>query len=691
MSRMTDRLARHARHKPMHTAISDEQGRTLTWRTLHESVLQQALRLRDELPAARRPVALVADQGLSWCVADLALLEAGVPCLPLPSFFTRDQTAHALRHCGAQAIVRAAGSHGFDIEVLPPTARVDLPAGTAKISYTSGSTGDPKGICLGRAHLLQVAQAVVDTVGPAHIGRHLSILPPGILLENVAGLYATLLAGGSYVAWSQQAVGLTLPFRPDLDAMVTAIDWAGATSLILVPEYLSGLTAALERSGRRLPALTMVAVGGARVSPQLLERAASVGLPVRQGYGLTECGSVIALEDSAHGNRGSVGRSIGINRISLAADGEILIEGPHCLGAIGAPQPQDPLATGDIGRFDAHGRLWIEGRKSSLIITSYGRNVAPEWIEGVIAQQPGIAQVMVYGDGQSRLGALVVTTSADVDAGAAIAAANCTLPAYAQVGDWRVVRPFTHADGLLTGNGRLRRREISRLYVAGEQRMPFFQRLVDETAIDQQALTSVPQLQAGMAGAISRATYIEYLTQAYHHVRHTVPLLRLARARLGHKPRLAAALDAYVEEETGHEQWILADIGAAGGNRERAAASAPHAATAAMVRHAYDCVQHRNPVGLFGMVYVLEGTSVVMATRGAQAIAASLGLPPEAFTYLTSHGELDQEHMRFFAGLMNSIDDPVDQQAIVDMARDVFRLFAGMFASIEMGEQHAAA
>lgn len=221
--------------------------------------------------------------------------------------------------------------------------------------------------------------------------------------------------------------------------------------------------------------------------------------------------------------------------------------------------------------------------------------------------------------------------------------------------------------------------------------MSFFQRLVEETATEKQALAAVPQLQAGMAGEITREMYIDYLTQAYHHVRHTVPLLKLARSRLGHKPQLAAALDAYVAEEQGHEQWILADIEAAGGNRERAAASQPSPATAAMVTRAYECVQHGNPVGLFGMVFVLEGTSVAMATRGANAIAASLDLPREAFTYLTSHGELDQEHMRFFASLMDKIGDPLDQQAIIGMARDMFRLFADVFASIAMERQHAAA
>jgi long-subunit acyl-CoA synthetase (AMP-forming) len=231
-------LAGHAWRTPDHIAITDEQGRALTWEALHDRVNRQARRLRNELPDLHRPVALAMDQGIAWCVADLALLEAGVPSLPLPAFFTPAQTTHALEHSGAQAILRAADLHDFSISVLPPTAAVALPAGTAKISYTSGSTGEPKGICLAAPHLLAVAQAVVDSVGTVYVGKHLPILPPGILLENVAGLYAALLAGGTYLAWSQRAVGLAEPFRPDLHAMATAINCSGATSIILVPEYL---------------------------------------------------------------------------------------------------------------------------------------------------------------------------------------------------------------------------------------------------------------------------------------------------------------------------------------------------------------------------------------------------------------------------------------------------------------------
>jgi pyrroloquinoline quinone (PQQ) biosynthesis protein C len=154
---------------------------------------------------------------------------------------------------------------------------------------------------------------------------------------------------------------------------------------------------------------------------------------------------------------------------------------------------------------------------------------------------------------------------------------------------------------------------------------------------------------------------------------------------------LVAALDDYIEEETGHEAWILADIAAAGGDAAAAAASAPAPATEAMVAHAYRTIRTGNPAAFFGMVYVLEGTSVAMATQGAAAVRAALGLPDAAFTYLSSHGALDLDHMRFFEALMNRIDDGGDQQAILAMARDMFRLFGGMFAAIPIGALDAAA
>lgn len=221
--------------------------------------------------------------------------------------------------------------------------------------------------------------------------------------------------------------------------------------------------------------------------------------------------------------------------------------------------------------------------------------------------------------------------------------------------------------------------------------MPFYDQLVRETAAERQALIEVPQLQAGLSGRISRGVYIDYLTQAYHHVRHTVPLLRLARQGMEGNTLFCTALDDYIAEESGHEQWILNDIAAAGGDRARAADSEPGRAIAAMVRHVYEGVGKGNPVSLFGMVFVLEGTSVALASRGAAAIQRSLGLPDRAFTYLTSHGALDQDHLRFFASLMDRVEDPNDQQAIINMARDVYGLFANVFRGLNVEVRDAAA
>ena len=689
MTRLLDAIRGHAERRP--GAIAIDGVAPVTWATLARVLPQLAEDLVTRF-ADGRPVALQVDQGVGECLLDLALLEAGIPTIPLPGFFTAAQTEHALDAAGAEVLL--SGPVTFSLDADPGLQvreeRRDRPArplpdGTARITFTSGSTGDPKGICLSRDHLLGVAQAVVDTLGIHHAGRHLPLLPPGILLENVAGFHATMLAGGTYVALPQSAVGMADPFRPDVMAILNTIERQAITSLILVPDYLANLVAAMRATGIRLPRLTLVAVGGARIDPLLLDAAADMGLPVRQGYGLTECASVVALDDGDPASRGSVGRSIGANTIRLAEDGDILIDGPLFLGTVGDPRAPGPLATGDLGRIDDAGRLWIEGRKSALIVTSHGRNVSPEWVEGVLTRQPAIFQAMVRGDGRATLDALLVPSSPSADVEAAVDAANAALPPYARVARWQVVAPFTPASGLLTGNGRLRRAAIDAAYPYQETLVdqPFFDRLVSETREAQARFAMTPQLIAGMTGRITRADYIAYLTEAFHHVRHTVPLMQEARARLSHRPVLVAALDEYIEEETGHEFWILEDIEAAGGDSV-AASRAPSPATRAMVEYAYRTIREGNPAAFFGMVYVLEGTSIAMASHGAGAVQASLGLPDDAFHYLTSHGALDQDHLVFFEKLMNRIDDPEDQRAIIDMAKAMFGLFGGLFAGIEL-------
>nr|WP_294850546.1 AMP-binding protein [uncultured Sphingomonas sp.] len=673
-----------------------EQGSIiLSWKDAADEVA----RLASEIAARAGHggvVALSLDHGIGSAITLIATLEVGVPIVPLPPFFHPDQAAAAVRHAGATALVQSAhfgeGRVSLDWQALDHP-RADIPAGTAVISFSSGSTGDPKGVCLSAEHLSTMADRVCDYLGRGLAGRHLPILPFGILLEQVAGLMASLIAGGTYVPLPSSDVGLGDPQHPDPLAMLSSIARQRATSLILVPEFLAALVGAMEATGQRLPDLQLVAVGGAAVPPGLLDRARGVGLPVRQGYGMTEAGSVIALEGAGTASRGAVGESIGAHSIRLAADGEIWIDGPLFLGLIGAARAPGPYATGDIGRIDGAGQLWIEGRKSSLIVTSFGRNISPEWIEALLTSQPEIAQALVRGDGDAALNALLVPSGPKADVASAVERVNFGLPGYARIESHRLVPPFTPINGLLTGNGRLRRAAIERVYPKEADLPKFFDRLVAETREEQARFAMTPQLIAGLTGQISQRDYIAYLTQAYHHVRHTVPLMLEARAFLAGRgdDTLVTALDEYIDEETGHEEWILDDIAAAGGDRAAAETSEPSPATKAMVDHAYRTIRSGNPAAFFGMVFVLEGTSVALASSGAAAVEQRLGLPKTAFRYLNSHGALDQDHMRFFEGLMNQIDRPADQQAIVQMAKDMFALFGGMFAGIELeGTRRAA-
>lgn len=214
--------------------------------------------------------------------------------------------------------------------------------------------------------------------------------------------------------------------------------------------------------------------------------------------------------------------------------------------------------------------------------------------------------------------------------------------------------------------------------------MSFNEKLIEATRADRDFLMAAPQIRDTLAGTISLRRYLAFLSQAYHHVRHTVPLLMAAGSRL--PPRLQwmqKDMIHYLEEEVGHDAWILDDIRAAGGDADAVQAAAPHPATDALVSYVYDTVGRRNPVGIFGMVYVLEGTSVAVALNAADRIQATLGLPDNAFTYLRSHGHLDQEHVGDMAGILAKLDDPGDQAAVVQCAKVMFWLYGSMFRGLD--------
>lgn len=219
--------------------------------------------------------------------------------------------------------------------------------------------------------------------------------------------------------------------------------------------------------------------------------------------------------------------------------------------------------------------------------------------------------------------------------------------------------------------------------------MSFFDTLQAQTIQERQALFAVPVIREALAGRVCLDSYIAFLTQAYHHVRHTVPLMMACGARLPSRLEwLRGAVCEYIEEEYGHEQWILNDIKACGGDWEAVRDGRPAQPIELMVAYLYDLIARGNPVGLFGMVNVLEGTSIALATQAAGTIQRTLALPHQAFSYLSSHGALDQDHMVTYKQLMDRLEEAEDQQAVIHAAKVVYRLYTEMFQSLPRAGQH---
>ena len=421
---------------------------------------------------------LYADNGDDWAVADLAAAWAGVTLVPLPAFFTGEQLRHAVAatgmdalYCDAPRVARALGFHPsrpdiplFRREAVP----VSLPRGTAKVTFTSGTTGTPKGACLSAAGQRAVAHSIAEATRDIGIERHLCLLPLAVLLENVAGIRAALAAGARFIAPPLAEVGMSGATGFDPHACLAALDRHEAHSAIVLPQMLLALACALEAGAPRPGTLRFLAVGGARVSPELIARARDAGLPVYEGYGLTECASVVALNTPRADRRGSVGRPLSHLRVRISAEGEIHVSGGGFLGYAGSDHyGTEWLPTGDLGRLDSEGFLHVEGRRRNVLITSFGRNVAPEWPEAELLAGGALAQAAVFGEGRPHLCAVLVASPSVSDGVIAkqVGAANERLPDYARIAHWvRAAAPFGSHNGLATANGRVRREAIWELY-----------------------------------------------------------------------------------------------------------------------------------------------------------------------------------------------------------------------------------
>lgn len=212
----------------------------------------------------------------------------------------------------------------------------------------------------------------------------------------------------------------------------------------------------------------------------------------------------------------------------------------------------------------------------------------------------------------------------------------------------------------------------------------FYPELLAATERQRNALLSIPFIRDGAAGKLSRDDYLAFLGEAYHHVKHTLPLLMACGARLPERLEwLRTEMSKYIQEETGHQEWILDDITACGADAGAVRRGQASLAVELMVAYAYDTIARNNPTGFLGMVLVLEGTSTQVASQAAAALRGALKLPPAAFTYLDSHGALDVGHTQFFESLVNRLDDASDRAAVVHCAKVFYRLYGNIFRHLD--------
>jgi len=695
------------------TAIADSK-QSLTWSCLAARVGAAS----DYLGTSPETIGIFGGNSVDWVVAFLAASISGKTIVPIPTFFSKGQLEHLVRDASiARTIVTTVdGAAELQSAVrLPARGTSSLgkapPRNAGLIIYTSGSTGTPKGVRLESNQALWSAWSLAKLVSANSADRYLSVLPLPMLLELICGVMIPVLVGGTAFYDDEVARGVATGAMADIAG---AIEREQPTASVFVPQLLALYVSQLVAHQKQAPdSLRFIAVGGAPLPGALASAASRLNIPVCEGYGLSECSSVVAMNPPGAGRQGTVGRPLPGLEVAIE-DGEIIVAGPSVMdGYLGGGERPHRWSTGDMGSIDADGFLTIHGRRDNLIVTPSGRNVSPEWIETMLMDDPrvGAAAICQVDDVAARPGHLLAllvpsrrgeewfqsATPAEVDdlvVELCDAAPEYAMPAAAVV----ISREQATERSLFTSNGRVRRSValtiLREAYQPGEDhRMTTYERLSSETSEDLGRFLSIALVKNALESGGSRELYLSFLTQAYHHVKHTARLMGFAAAQTDDE-ELQDALIEYLNEERGHEKWILDDIRALGGDPEVVANGKPGRACQVMVGYAYYAIQWISPYSLLGMVHVLEGLSVKLADRLANAVQQSLSLDGGAgFSYLRSHGGLDVGHVEFFRSLVNGVKDASTQDIIIDAARVMYGLYGAIFEELALtatGKANAA-
>lgn len=507
-----------AKTEPHRVALSDGVH-GLTYPDLVARVQQLADSFR-QLGVQRLAIQL--DNGIDWACADLAAQLAGIIVVPMPLFFSTDQQSWVLETASIDTLIGPPHA-GFHPVSLPGLREQDfqapvwqravkdrkaVPVGTFKITYTSGTTGNPKGVCLSAEHLDRVAESLAAVTGTVGAQCHLTLLPLSTLLENITGLYVPLRLGMLSLVLPLAQVGFSGSSQFNPQQLAATLQRYQPHTLVLVPELLRALMMLASFHPDLMSSLRFVAVGGGKVSPDLLQHSQRLGIPVHEGYGLSECGSVVALNRPGLDRPGSVGQLLPHVRVRSGEDGEILVTGAAMLGYLQTDMPvsivshRDPIhsslpsanagpicvndgqnsigagdstwiATGDLGYVDSDGYLWITGRKKNVQITAFGRNFSPEWVEAEAQTCSAMLRMVIFGDDlPSNVAVIQVNPAKAEELPAQILQLNNRLPDYAQVHHY-ILAELSQTNGLITANGRPKRQAIYEQFRSQIQALSF--------------------------------------------------------------------------------------------------------------------------------------------------------------------------------------------------------------------------
>lgn len=463
---MIHTLDDHARAQPGAIAVM-ASGISLTYAELYQRVVALAgvMAERDI-----RRLGIGVGNGLDWILADLAGMMSGIGVVPVPTYFTPGQVDYLLDSARVDYLLSETGSSpttglfGSSIKQISDQTVNKEPV---KITFTSGSTGAPKGVVLRHDKLFTIARSIVQMMEQLDIGKHLCVLPLATLLENIAGVYAPLMKGIEICVPNGEEVGLSGSSGLDPTQFAACINQSRPESMILVPQLLLATVTLTELGIMNPKDLKMVAVGGGKVAENLIDKASELEIPVYQGYGLSEAGSVVTLNLPGEQRKGSVGKALSHADIRVSEKGELEVSGALMEGYLGEQRSGDWLQTGDFGSIDEDGFVYITGRIKNTFITSYGRNVHPEWVEAEFSQFPAVGQCLFYGEARDE-NLLLVWPRFPIDPATLkemTSKVNEGLPDYARIHRVMIVeQPLS--EEFITGNGRLKRSEVIGRYRA---------------------------------------------------------------------------------------------------------------------------------------------------------------------------------------------------------------------------------